>query len=420
MALTSSTRTSLPMNRSHVIFLLLTGLILLLNACTKPDQPDDSGYIRFIVGADNTEDTKGLFIENDANLRDACTPTDQGHQEYRGKAIGVWAEMFDGTKSYTNYFPELGDNPRRSVKLLYDPSDASHVGETSTSHDERGNHWVTERPISWSVGQTYYFRAFYPAELEARTSSTGKVFVLEYQPEIVQEDLMVAYWNTGELNETTVYQHVPLRFRHTLSAFRFNFQFSYDHSDKLTALWLENSGPNQFVNHAYLAYGDGMNTDNAIAPDYNASAAEMISWFDTDAPAAGMRFYEWSDSEGILFDGSHPATAYTGSSTTTGSAFTHNDGWVFVIPQIWTAGTAISPKTRICFQTESGGNSVFQLQLPTPETLLPKTNPSDPDVHAFVKGQRYDFTIKIGKTNLEAVITILPWEKYDAYYHFEY
>lgn len=407
------------MNRFLVIFYLLAGLIVLPSACTKPDRPDDSGAIRFIVGTDAAEGTKGLFINSNANLADACTAAD-GNPEHRGKAIGVWAEMFDGTRSHTNYFPEPGDNPRRSVKLLYNPSDASHVGETSSSHNENGNHWVTEQTISWSIGQTYYFRAFYPADLEARTSSTGKVFVIEYQPELVQEDLMVAYWNTGELNETTIYQHVPLRFRHTLTAFRFNFQFSYPHSDKLTALWLENTGPNQFVNHAFLAYGDGMNTDNAVAPDYNAGAAETINWFDTDAPTAGVQFYKWSDSAGIPFNDTSTATAFTGSNTTAGSVFTHNDGWVFVIPQVWTAGSASSPKTRICFQTENGGDIVYHLQLPTPETTLPKADPGDPDIPAFVKGQRYDFTIKIGKTNFDAVLTILPWEKYNAYYHFEY
>lgn len=395
------------MNRLSLAYPIL--LIVLLSACNKPDRLDAS--IRFDVDVPATK--TGTFINNEStDLRNACTPAPSG----RGQGIGIWAEMYRAGEvtPVRNVFS--------GVRLLYQAG----------AHDSQNDHlsWNTDQNLYWSPGERYFFRAYYPDTLVPAGNSTASVLFIDYRPEQLQEDLMLAYWHTGEIyfsgdpangRYTNTSTHIPLQFHHALSALKFNFKYSYPNDDKLTAFWLENTNSGQFQTFGMLAYGSGgvaapsddVVWDRSTTPDQ--VGREQLQWFQTVSPAAGVRLFEWAATEGNgpQFTGPRPgpqdpiiASAYTTTpaNTQTGSVFIENEGWIYIIPQ------AIPTGTQICFKTQNSGDFVYRVNFPN----------SVGGDSSFLRAKRYEITLTINASDVDALITILPWNKLDAFYSIDF
>lgn len=404
------------MNRLSLAYPIL--LIVLLSACNKPDRLDAS--IRFDVDVPATK--TGTFINNEStDLRNACTPAPSG----RGQGIGIWAEMYRAGEvtPVRNVFS--------GVRLLYQTG----------AHDSQADHlsWNTDQNLYWSPGERYYFRAYYPDSLVPAGNSTASVLFIDYRPEQLQEDLMFAYWHTGviyfsgdtpsgsPLPYTSTSTHIPLQFHHALSALKFKFKYSYPNEDHLTACWLENTGSSQFQTFGMLAYGSGGVAapsddevwDRSTTPDQ--VGREQLQWFQTVSPAAGARLYEWAAKEGYGPQmtgpraGANPGdpelpavdcSAYSTApaNTQTGSVFIENEGWIYIIPQ------AIPTGTQICFMTQNNGDFVYRVPFPA----------SVGGDSSFLRAKRYEITLTINASDVDALITILPWNKVDAYHSIDF
>ena len=94
----------------------------------------------------------------------------------------------------------------------------------------------------------------------------------------------------------------------------------------------------------------------------------------------------------------------TPANTQTGSVFVENEGWIYIIPQ------AIPTGTQICFKTQNSGDFVYRVPFPA----------SVGGDSRFLRARRYEITLSINASDVDALITILPWNKVDAYHSIDF
>lgn len=337
----------------------------------------------FIMFNVDSVQTRSLITSNET-FQQACTP-DVGN-----KSIGIWGDCIMDNHTYSDVF--------KNARLVY---------ETKTGGNPHSNWNYAGDDLYWQIGGLYKFRAFYPQE-EMReyitTASSATSFQIDYSTYKLQEDLLVAYnrVNTATLDilhqptgsTFDLHTPVPLQFAHAMAAIMLQFKYKENHTDNdvLTSCWFENTKQDEserFASTGVLVYG-------------NSTNEEAIDWHLTFRESLGDKIYYWQPNAGIPFSDLSSGTAYTGQ-TTEGSLYTKNDGYLLVIPQEYKGGL------RVCFTTQQGGNTVF-------EVLLPEATGTDKDGNAvttppyyFAAGKRYIYTIALTKTNLDVNLSIADW-----------
>ena len=392
------------------IFLALVTVSCRVNF--DPEANRSTGTFTFSVDVDNPMQSKSssAMINTQDSLRLYCTPTDQTYlgNAGKGKALGIWADM-------VNSGGAVARNVFDGVLLKWKARSDGGGHETTDTHNPSQWYWNTftssggvDTPgdIYWHIGETYYFRAYYPSSLSSAIlpNTNAQALIASYQAETMQEDLMVGRAKAGPLTGANIDDHVSLTMRHALSALRFKFKFNnvLVASDKLTGMWLENGSSGTFYNYGTLVYGNGHT--------YEGSDVENITWTPAYTPGAGISMYKWTNAAGVPFTNLISAAAYTpGVSSDLGQSFTSYYSWIYVIPQ------ALNADTWICFQTEQGGSAVFRAQLPT--SFLDSSNVSHT---SFEPGKRYEFTIVITELNVEVLITIKPWNLLNSSYSIDF
>lgn len=384
----------------------LTGgwVVLCMVACNGndaeplPDTPPLSNIpIRWDV--ESVEGMKGNtrgLIENATGLEAACSTG--------GQSIGIWAD----------YTINIGGTEQTSKNVF---------GNTKLSFFDKadGNphsHWNYEgTDLYWAIGGEYTFRAYYPQSLNSAvvSSSDADLFMIDYNCETMQQDLMVAY-NTVDTKSYKLSDPVPLRFIHTLSALRFRFQFSYDYddTDQLTSCWLVNDAANALHTVGLMVYGDTDPTDDVGG---KPNTPQALDWRLTYAPGVGVPFYEWAHGSGLPFkkdnlsyaDESEKAVAYTdAANSSTGAGYATNDGWLLIPPQSSTGNV------RLYFTTGRSGSVAYSVQLPqVTGTDAAGANASGT---LFIPSYRYTYTITISRTDLKLTLSIAPWNRLNSSY----
>lgn len=357
-------------------------LCLTLQSCGNEERytPQSSSYgnITWSVVTQQMRGSRSM-IENDEMLQQACTDGK--------KAIGIWsAYEKDGTVVKNVLGNDNGD-----VALIY---------HENTEWDNYEWWSYAESAAKWVMGAAYTFNAYYPMHVVNEISTSDiSTFVVEYNTEIYQEDLMMAY-SRVDTNEPTFKHGVPvtLNMLHTLSALRFRFSFIdaddslFDDSDALTAFWLENT-----------SLGRGIATTGVLAfgtyNDDGTMNGEHIHWYYENYPepstnARHRPIYEWVCEDGVEFYSTTTervaATAYTSVGTDATNKFANNGGYLLVIPQ------QTDETVQMCFRLNSTGNVVHRVTLPTT---------------TFIPSKRYTYDIRFGRTSVSVKLSIADWNE---------
>lgn len=368
-------------SKCKVLFLVVIATICSsLSSCSEEDsivpQPEKN-YITWNVLSTGMQSGRAL-IENDDMLEAACSTG--------GKSIGIWsAYEQDGVTTYN----VLGNNDG-DVSLIYD--------KATTWDNYR---WWTygEEAAEWVIGAKYTFNAYYPKYVVNEISSSDEsTFVMDYNTEQYQEDLMTAY-SYIDTQDETFNQNLPVQLKmlHTLSALRFQFSFinadntTYEDSDALTAFWLENT-----------VLGQGIATTGVLAfgtiDENGVMDGEHIHWYHEDHPEPSTstkerKIYAWQDDTGVNFSSTtterNIATAYSTDFDGT-QKYAVNDGWVLMIPQS-TDGTV-----KICFKLKTTGDLVHRITLPAA---------------VYEAGMRYTYDIRFGQTSVNLILKIADWNE---------
>ncbi|MBQ8423817.1 MAG: fimbrillin family protein [Coprobacter sp.] len=371
----------------NVVFAIL--LALLYSSCGEEmghlitQSPSTIGtaeadYIRWNVRSVGMYDTRAL-IENNSDLQTACSVTG-------GRAIGIWSAY------------ELDGVETRHV-LGNDNGDVTLVYREGTAWDNYKSWTYSEEAAKWVIGAKYVFNAYYPkSAVDEISSSNISTFVVDYNTEHFQEDLMMAYAYVDTNSPTfRMWEPVPLNMLHTLSALMFRFSFinsdgsTYDDSDALTAFWLENTRIDcGIATTGMLAFG--------TIDDDGTMNGENILWYPEDYPDPSTqetprKIYEWEDVAGVPFASTSSertiAVAYS-TDYDSRQKYSDNDGWLLTIPQV-TDGTS-----QICFCLKSTGDFVHRIALPAT---------------TYEAGKRYTYDIRFGQTSVTLTLKIKAWNE---------
>lgn len=397
------------------VFIIILSVAMLCCGCNKEPQPSvslpsDIAILFGVRSVEKPQSTKSM-IEDINDLKDACTPASLNPFEKK-ESIGIWADY----EYLGSYEKDLLSN----VELAY------YEKANGNSEGWNYNHGTDEE--YWQIGGIYYFRAYYPQQAirdAIISTSSAQTFIVDYNTQILQEDMMVGYQTIDTKTEPNLNDPVEMQMKHTMAAIRFNIQLKYTEddryydSDALTACWLRNTAEDGFTTAGMMVYGTTDGEGN-----YDAT---NIDWAESYQPynpslAGGLKFYEWKAQSPLEFknendgdedafdpeDEVNPATAYsTTAQTDAGNRFKDNDGWLLVIPQK-SDGTV-----EFCFTTENGGaNNVYRIKIPT-ITGTDESGPKD-DGTNWIPGYRYTYTISITKTDLELYLALSDWNQLDS------
>ena len=364
-------------------FLLLQFVALMVSlfllSCAESEHSDNipedtSSYITWSVASTVMQGSRSM-IENDEMLQSACTGG--------ARAIGIWSAY------------ELNGAVKKNV-LGNDNGDVALIYQKDTEWDNYRWWSYGETAAKWLMGAKYTFNAYYPMHVISEISTSDiSTFVVEFNTETYQEDLMMAY-SFVDTNEPTFKLGVPvtLNMLHTLSAIRFRFSFmdsdgeTYEDSDALTAFWLENT-----------QLGKGLATTGMLAfGTYNEDGSmdgEHIHWYYEDRPLPSTAtkprpIYQWEDAAGVEFSSTSTQRVMATAYTTGGQKFAQNNGFVLVIPQ------EIDGTVQMCFRLRSTGELVHRVTLP---------------VGVYEPAKRYTYDIRFGRTNVTVKLTIADWNE---------
>lgn len=380
--------------------------IFALSGCRKdvqPDMPAESDHVmRFgVESVESLRGTKGI-IENITDLETACTPISESPLTLN-ESVGVWADYDYLDVTYSNLLSDV-------ELAYYDRTGGSSEG-WNYGDDASDDKY-------WQIGGVYYFRAYYPQQAlrdAIISTSSATTFIVNYNTEVMQEDMMVGYKMVDTKTELNLSEPVEIKLKHSMAALKFRFQFQYTEegkyydSDKLTACWLQNTDTDGFTTAGMMVYG--------VTDDGGDYYPEQIDWAESYQPA--IKFFNWSYPSGIEFknendgdgddfdpeDEVKAATAYTLGD----GNFINNGGWLLVIPQ-HSDGTV-----ELCFTTEKGGaDNVYRVKLPSKTGT--GAEGADPEGEEWIAGYRYTYTVSITKTDLEMYLHLSDWNQLDSSY----
>lgn len=392
------------------IYCLVLGAAVLFS-CSKPDGPvPGDGKMTFSVTEVDGMNSTRAMIEDIATLQTACTPSSLSPFTLK-ESIGIWADF--------DYLGSTTKNLLSNVELAYYDKAAGNA--------EGWNYNYGTDEEYWQLGGVYRFRGYYPQQyLKANNmimeTSSATTFVVDYNTLTTQEDLMVSYQEVDTKTWPDLSKPISFRMHHALAAMKFCIQFKYAESDKyfdedaLTACWMTNTTNDGLACVGLFGYG-------ALDEGGNYNAEKMV-WKSSFAPFKDETFYKWEytdgtdgglkfwneDIDGVDNDPDqevHQAVAYSVAPTGAGSLYSGNSGWIFVMPQ------KSEGDVQFCFTTKKGGeDNVYRVTLP----LVTGTDAAGENSKGteWIPGYRYTYTISITKTNLDVMISIAPWNKYDS------
>ena len=381
--------------------------IFALSGCRKdvqPDMPAESDHVmRFgVESVESLRGTKGI-IENIDNLKTACTPLSEPPSLTLKESVGIWADY--------DYLDVTYSNLLSNVELAY-------YGRTGGSSEGWNYGDDASDDEYWQIGGVYYFRSYYPQQAlrdAIISTSSAKTFIVNYNTEVMQEDMMVGYKMVDTKTELNLSEPVEIKLKHSMVALKFRFQFQYTEegkyydTDKLTSCWLRNTDTDGFTTAGMMVYGvtddDGNYFPEQI--DWAESYQPTIKFFNWSYPS-GIEFKNENDGDGVDFDPEDEVKAATAYTLGDGN-FINNGGWLLVIPQ-HSDGTV-----ELCFTTEKGGvDNVYSVEH-TSKTGT-GTDGTDTEGEEWIAGYRYTYTVSITKNDLELFLSLSDWKQLDSSY----
>lgn len=305
-------------------------------------------------------------LVNNSVLQAACTPnTDETNE-----TIGVWGDYTLNLNAQTDIVREFIATPLTYVADSENKSVWEYPGEEKY----------------WTSFAVYDFRACYPQDLmtelmtqmDAAVFQGGPINTLE-----LQEDILVAAKHV-DTRTANLSEPVPLDMQHIFAAIKFKVKavdgFVPATSEGVTSCWLQNKGneTDLFSPSGYLVHSGNM------APE--------IIWYPYES-SSEVHMYEWKHS-GVSFKSEN--TLYTANGGKEGEEYTHNDGWVLVVPQTVKEGTL-----TFNYTLKNAGEQVFSVNIP------PVT---------YEHGKQYTYMLEIRGSKADITLTVKPWNQLDSSY----
>lgn len=342
------------------LFLLLTFAACTGNDGVLPEKEDMR--ISWDVQSDAATLSRGL-VDNNV-LQNACTPHEDGFE-----AVGIWGK-YDINEDGKTSTHEVFNN----VPLTY-----AAKGEYTNPY----NDWnYPGESVFWKFGAEYCFRACFPQALmnELMTQMDATVFQGSINTLSLQEDILVAATKVNTLTDNFS-GPVRLNLQHIFAAIKFKVKsadgFNPADGEGLTSCWLQNSNnaTDLFSASGYLAH--------------SGNASPEIKWYPHTSSTA--RMYVWKH-QGMSFKNEN--TLYTPNGTLDGEEYTHNEGWLLVVPQTVKAETL-----QFCYTLKHAGEQVFSVHIPAV---------------TYEHGKRYTYVLEIRGSEVDISLTITPWNHLES------
>ena len=345
------------------LFLLLTFVACAENEALAEEPLPEKKAISWQVESDTVMQSR-VLVDNSV-LRNACTPNADGTNE----TIGVWGDYSVNSGGQNITVQEFVATPLTYVPGTY--NNWEYPGEAKF----------------WTSFAVYDFRACYPQKLMttlmtqmgATMFQGGPINTLE-----LQEDILVAAKQVDTRTDN-LSEPVRLNMQHIFAAIKFKVKavsgFTPATGEGVTSCWLQNKKTNDknlFSPSGYLVH--------------SGNAVPVITWH-TYESSSEVRMYEWKH-EGLDF--TFENTLYKDNVGMVGEAYTHNDGWVLVVPQTVKEGTL-----TFNYTLKNAGEQVFTVNIPA---------------ITYEHGKQYTYMLEIRGSEADITLTVKPWNHLDSSY----
>ena len=386
--------------------------------------------LRFSPAIEQIRSARAL-VTNAACLQENCTPkgTAPDAKDDVSERVGIWADTHSKIgNSHTEIF--------KDVMLAYYEKEGGRPGAQWNYIGE---------DIYWPHDANMICRAYYPAKFlhqegMVEESSNATSFRLSYSTVSCQEDVLLGYnyvdcdTKKSLIDGADVSNNVPLQMKHGMAALQFKFiNKNNDNTDYLVSCWLESEGAKdktfRYATVGVMSYGLQM-------PETGMSGKDKIMWSKAYYPAPGEKCHYWKAASGseLPYNSTQWCTAYTSKQSAAGELFTHNEGWLLVVPQ------AIPHNLYLCFTTtytsednvmrvripiDRGGSTMPDPNNPTQNMeydnpYFDKTKPENETNPRRIKKQywrdnhKYIYNVTISPSNVTLEIKTSPWNVIDS------
>ena len=339
-------------------------LLLIIVACTENEVPvPERRTISWQVESDMA--TQSRVLVNNNVLQTTCTPKADGTNE----TVGVW-----GDYTVNSYGQDVIVQEFIATPLTY----------TSSSGGNSTWEYPGEEKL-WMPMSVYNFRACYPQDLMTDLMTQMDATMFQGGPintSSLQEDILVAAkqvdTRTANLSEA-----VRLDMQHIFAAIKFKVKpvdgFVPANSEGVTSCWLQNTNnaTDLFSPSGYLVH--------------SGNATPVITWHTYESSTAPM--YKW-EHDGVSFQFEN--TLYTSNGGKAGNEYTHNDGWILIVPQTVKEGTL-----TFNYTLKNAGSQVFTVNIPA---------------ITYEHGKQYTYMLEIRGSEATIKLSIKPWNHLESSY----
>ncbi|MBR3883525.1 MAG: fimbrillin family protein [Bacteroidaceae bacterium] len=357
------------MKRLCHIYFLLTALLTLAGCAQETDYPflepeSVSQYpIKWSINSINTR----ALVNNDL-LKSECTPVEDGSNE----SVGVWGQYTKTINGQQTTIEEFVATPLTYGSDEFDSNIYSHW-----DYPGEARYWMNNA--------VYEFRACYPQKLMTSLMTQMDATIFQGGPIntlVLQEDILLAATQI-DTKSANLAAPVKLNMQHAFAAIKFKVKavkgFVPADNEGITSCWLQNknNNTNLFSPSGYLVHS-GYSIPEITWYPYESSTAPMYLW-----KHEGVGFYREN-------------TLYTPNYGLTGEEFTHNDGWILIVPQTVKSGTL-----QFCYTLRNAGNQIFSVEIPN---------------ITYEEGVKYTYMLEISGSEAKLNLTITPWNYIESSY----
>ena len=355
------------MKRLCQIYILLTALFIIAGCAQETDFPfsEPLPASRYPISW-NIKQVQTRALVNDNSLCESCKVKADGTNE----SIGVWGQYTINQNGQSQTYQEFVATP-----LVY----GTQEGETNIP-----DYWFyTEELRYWMTPSVYDFRACFPQELMTGLMTQMDATMFQGGPintSTLQEDILVAAIQI-DTRRANLSEAVPLNMQHIFAAIKFKVKavdgFAPATGEGVTSCWLQNktNATNLFSPSGYLVH--------------SGNASPDITWHPYESSAAPM--YKWKH-KGVSFNEEN--TLYTPNNGLEGEQYTHNDGWLLIVPQTVKAETL-----QFCYTLKNAGEQVFSANIPA---------------ITYEEGKQYTYILEIRGSQVDVSLKIAEWNHLES------
>ena len=352
------------MKRLCHTYILLTVLLTIAGCARETEMfPETSSAYKNPIfwSVKQTDIDKTRAIVDDALLLASCTVDADGTNE----SIGIWGEYMMNVDGQELSFPEFD-----AVPLTYGSKESDSNVHNNWNYPGEARYWETPA--------VYNFRACYPQKLMTDLMTQMNATMFQGGPintMALQEDILVAA-SQVDTQRANLAEPVRMNMEHIFAAVKFKVRATYGFTpaadDGVTSCWLQNKTNDNslFSPSGYLVH--------------SGNSQPEIDWHPYESSTAPM--YVWKH-QGVSFGKEN--TLYTPNGGMAGEEYTHNDGWLLVVPQTVKAETL-----SFCYTLKNVADQVFTVNIP------PVT---------YEHGKQYTYVLEISGSEVELKLYIAPW-----------